>query len=175
MPTPPFTVSRVQPEEICIALHGALDEETALACEREVRTQLSLSKDGSLHVLWDLHELTSYTLDARAVLVRLQKFLASKASRTVYVAERPEPRSLALWAVHMAGHWHAHLSVDVETARAWLRGRDDTETKVKQLASVRPLAPSEAAPTRARRLTPRPPTPERPRRPTPPPFDKAAG
>jgi hypothetical protein len=163
MPSASTTVTRPQPDELLIVLAGALDEPTALACESDVRMQVSLARDGSLLVLWDLRELVSYTLPARSVLVRLQSLLASKARRTVYVAERAEPRGLALWAVHMAGHWHAHLAPDLDSAYAWLRGAPEHAQSVRLLASARP--PSQDV----RAQAPRAP------RPTPEPFDKIAG
>jgi hypothetical protein len=161
MITPPFHVSRPRHDELCIELREHLDEGTALACERELHTQAALAKDASLDVLWDLRELTGYTLEARNVLVRMQSFLGSKARRTVYVAERAEPRGLALWAVHMASHWHAHLSKDLASARAWLQGAEAADSNVKRLASMRPPAPSVRPPVSLR--------------PTPGPMDKATG
>ncbi|HEX2677158.1 MAG TPA: hypothetical protein VHM19_10975, partial [Polyangiales bacterium] len=79
-----------------------------------------------------------------------------------YVADRAETRSLALWAVHMAGHWHAHIAPDPESGRAWLRGRGSDHTGVRRLASNPPPAPGSLKPMVALK-------------PTPEPFDKAAG
>lgn len=154
---PTSKVSRSHPDVLRVVIEGPLDEATALACENEVRMQVALARDGSLDVLWDLRALTSYTLPARNVLVRVHGFLGPKARRTVYVAERAEPRGLALWAVHMAGHGHAHLSPDLETADAWLAGNGESSATVRRVASMRP--PSQSV---------------RPTRPTPEPFDKAA-
>ncbi len=133
-----FQVERTRPDELTLRLGGVLDENAALGCEREARAQLSLAKNGSQRILWDLREVTGYSLEARAVVVRLQRFLADKAQRTVYVATRPEPRSLALWAVHMAGHLDACIATDLESAQAYLRGRGDPETGVRPLVSARP-------------------------------------
>jgi hypothetical protein len=140
MALPGYQLERCLLDEIVIRLHGDLDETTLLACERDARAQLSLAKPGSLRVLWNVLDVTGYTIEARAVLARLQIFLADKAERTVYAAERAEPRSLALWAVHMAGAWQARIAQDVERAQAWLRGDDELDTGVRPLASTRPPA-----------------------------------
>lgn len=138
MPECIFQVDRSRPDELTLRLGGVLDEDTALGCEREARAQLGLAKNGSQCILWDLREVTGYSLPARAVLVRLQSFLADKAQKTVYVATRPEARSLALWAVHMAGSLDACIATDLEGAMAYLRGRGEPETGVRPLASTRP-------------------------------------
>lgn len=143
MPICSFQLGRTLLDELAIELSGTLDENTALLCEREVRTQLNLARNSSLRVLWDLRELGGYSLDARDVLVRLQCFLADKASRTVYVAERAEPRSLALWVVRMANHRDAHIAPNLDLARAWLRGReDDTEITARPLSALQEGRPS---------------------------------
>ncbi len=140
MAFPGYQIERAVPDELTIRLAGVLDEATLLACERDTRMQLKLAKSGSLHLLWDLQQVTGYSIEARAVLARLQAFLTDKAGRTVYVASRPEPRSLALWAVHMAGALQARVAQELEPARAWLRGGGGPDTGVRPLASVRPPA-----------------------------------
>jgi hypothetical protein len=135
-----FQIDRCSPDELEIVLSGRLEEDALLACERELRTQLRLAKPTSLRVLVDLRNVDGYTLDARTVLVRVQRFIAEKAVRVVFVVDRPEPRSLALWAVHMAGPWNAQMAACVHDARAFLRGRSDPPTGVRPLASTRPPA-----------------------------------
>ncbi len=135
-----FQIERCSPDELEIVLAGRLEEEVLLGCERELRTQLRLAKPASLRVLIDLRSMDGYTLDARTVLVRVQRFIAEKACRVVFVVDRPEPRSLALWAVHMAGPWNAQMASDAHDARAFLRGRSDPPTGVRPLASTRPPA-----------------------------------
>ena len=123
-----FSLNRTLLDELAIELSGGLDENAALLCEREVRTHLNQAKGASLRVLWDLRALDSYTIPARDVLVRLQCFLGEKANRTVYVAARSEPRSLAVWVLRMSQHRDGHVARDLEDARAWLRERCDPPT-----------------------------------------------
>jgi hypothetical protein len=138
MSTAAFHIERSHTDEVGVLLSGCLDESVLLSCERELRMQLGLAKSASLRVLIDLRGVTGYTLDARTVLVRMQRFIAVKASRVIFVVDRPEPRALALWAVHMAGPWDARMAADPSDARAFLRGRSDPPTGVRPLASTRP-------------------------------------
>jgi hypothetical protein len=112
-----FQLNRTPLDELAIELSGTLDEHTALLCEREVKTQLNQARAASLRVLWDLRALEAYSIEAREVLVRLQRFLSEKANRTVYVATRPEPRSLAVWVLRMANHRDGHVAQDLDAAR----------------------------------------------------------
>jgi len=120
-----FHVQRCLSTQLNLRLSGEIDEETVLRCEREARMRVALVESGSLLILWDLCEVESYSFEARIVLVRLQRFLAVKAARTVYVAAQLPARSLALWAAHMGGHGRMCIAADVPSARAWLSG--DTE------------------------------------------------
>ncbi|HEX7480543.1 MAG TPA: hypothetical protein VF331_22275 [Polyangiales bacterium] len=140
MVAPAYQIERRLPDELCIRLSGELDEATLLACESDARGRLRLAKPGSLRMLWDLLEVTGYTLEARSVLAHLQGFLAEKADRTVYVARHSQARSLSLWAVHMAGARQARIADDLEHALGWLRGSGEPDTAVRPLVSVRPPA-----------------------------------
>jgi hypothetical protein len=117
-----FEIRRPLATELTLTLGGDIDEETVLGCEREARSQLALVEPGSLHILWDLRQVTSYTFEARIVLVRLQRFLAARAERTVYVAAELASRSLALWAAHMGGKGRMCITADLQSAHAWLAG-----------------------------------------------------
>jgi hypothetical protein len=132
-----FRVSRSAIDQFTVELAGTLDEETALAYERETRVQLALVVDSSLRVLWDLSAVEGYSLEARMVLVRLQRFLTIKAERTAYVAAEATPRSLALWAARMGNDARACIAADHESAAAWLTGRGDPTTLVRQVAGLR--------------------------------------
>ena len=120
-----FHVQRSLSSQLNLRLGGEIDEETVLGCEREARMRIALVESGSLLILWDLREVESYSFEARIVLVRLQRFLATKAARTVYVAAETAARSLALWAAHMGGYGRMCIVADVPSARAWLS--TDTE------------------------------------------------
>lgn len=91
--------------------------------------RLAVVERGVLDVLWDLSAVESYTFEARIVLVRLQRFLAEKAARTVYVAADLAARSLALWAAHMGGHGRVTcITADLAGAMAWLAGETGPTT-----------------------------------------------
>jgi hypothetical protein len=135
-----FRIARNTYQQLRLELAGDVDEEIALSCERETRTQLTLATAGSLRVLWDLTCVRSYTLEARVVIVRLQRFLTTKAARTAYVAADATPRSLALWAARMGSDERACIAGDQDSADAWLAGRGDPNTLVRSIASVRAAA-----------------------------------
>jgi hypothetical protein len=117
-----FRVSRTAVQKLTIELLGALDEEIALCCERETRADLAATAEGSLRVLWDLSSVIGYSIEARGVIVRLQRFLARKAQRTAYIAPDATPRSLALWAARMGDEAGACIAADRAGAEAWLSG-----------------------------------------------------
>jgi hypothetical protein len=123
-----FQVQRCLATQLNLRLSGEIDEETVLGCEREARMRIALVEAGSLQILWDLRDVESYTFDARIVLVRLQRFLALKASRTVYVASELAARSLATWAAHMAGQGRICITSELPAARAWLSGDAEPRT-----------------------------------------------
>jgi hypothetical protein len=135
-----FRIARNTYQQLRLELAGDVDEEIALSCERETRTQLTLATAGSLRVLWDLTGVRSYSLEARVVIVRLQRFLTTKAVRTAYVAADATPRSLALWAARMGSDARACIAADHDSAEAWLAGRSDPNTLVRPIASVRAAA-----------------------------------
>ena len=135
-----FQVHRSLASQLNLRLGGAIDEEIVLGCERETRMRLSLVERGALDVLWDLSTVESYTFEARIVLVRLQRFLAEKAARTVYVAADLPGRSLALWAAHMGGHGRMLcITADLAGAMAWLAG-ETGQTTGRHLIQFPPLA-----------------------------------
>lgn len=133
-----FQVQRRLATQLSLVLSGEIDEETVLGCERETRVRVALVEDGSLEILWDLRGVESYTFDARIVLVRLQRFLAVKASRTVYVAAEPTARSLALWAAHMGGEGRICIATDLPSAMAWLAGETEPTTGRHLIRGVPP-------------------------------------
>ena len=142
MTNPGFRIYRNAYLRFTVEIVGAIDEDLALRCEREVRAQLALAAEGSLRVLWDLSAVESYSFEARMVIVRLQRFLASKAARTAYVAVAAAPRSLALWAARMGNDGRACIAADHESAETWLAaGNEEPNTLVRPLASVRPRPP----------------------------------
>ena len=142
-----FQVQRCLATQLNLRLSGEIDEETVLGCEREARMRIALVQRGSLQILWDLRDVESYTFDARIVLVRLQRFLALKAARTVYVASELASRSLATWAAHMAGQGRICITSELSAARAWLSGDGEPRTGRYLIdgVSVTPVGDDKAA------------------------------
>jgi hypothetical protein len=142
MTNPGFRVYRYALERLLVEMAGAIDEELAMRCEREARAQLALAAPASLRVLWDLSAVDSYSFEARVVIVRLQRFLSTKADRTAYVAVAATPRSLALWAARMGNDARACIAADFASAEAWLTdGSEEPNTLIRTVASVRPPVP----------------------------------
>jgi len=135
-----FQIERCNATQLDLRLSGAIDEETVLGCEREARVGSTLAERASLHILWDLREVASYTFDARIVLVRLQRYLAPKAARTVYVAAEAAARSLALWAAHMGGEGRMCITAELGPARAWLARESEPMTGRYLIEGVRATA-----------------------------------
>ena len=125
-----FQLFRSASHTLTLQLSGDLDEAGALHCERDTRADLTLVVRPSLRVLWDLSALTSYSLESRLVVVRLQQFLSTKALRTAYVATTPAARSLALWAARMGGQSAACIAADLGGAEAWLRDQDESAVRI---------------------------------------------
>jgi hypothetical protein len=140
-----FQVERCLASQLNLRLGGDIDEETVLRCERETRMRVALVADSSLQILWDLREVASYTFEARIVLVRLQRFLAVKAARTVYVAAELAARSLALWSAHMGGFGRMCIATDVPSANAWLSGDVEPTTARYFVSSAGIIAREKAA------------------------------
>lgn len=134
-----FQLFRSASHTLTLQLSGDLDEAVALHCERETRADLMLVVRPSLRVLWDLSELSSYSLESRVVIVRMQQFLSTKALRTAYVANTPAARSLALWAARMGGQSAACIAADHSGAEAWLRDQDESAVRIVLPRGLLPL------------------------------------
>jgi hypothetical protein len=139
MANPSFQLFRSASHTLTLRLSGDLDEAVALHCERETRADLTLVVQPSLRVLWDLRALSSYSLESRVVVVRLQQFLAAKALRTAYVANTAAARSLALWAARMGDQSAACIAADGAAAEAWLCGQDESAVCIVLARGMRPL------------------------------------
>jgi hypothetical protein len=122
-----------------IVLTGVLDSATVLACEREVRAQLSLAPVGG-RALVDLSQVTGYEVDARDHLVSLQRSVGAKAAHTAYVAESAEARGLALWVMHSANERGSSNIVRpfarADDAAEWLSGGADLASGVREVEPV---------------------------------------
>ena len=134
-----FQLFRNASQALTLQVSGDLDEAVALHGERETRTDLTCVVQPSLRVLWDLSALSSYSLESRVVVVRLQQFLSEKALRTAYVATTPAARSLALWAARMGDQSAACIAADAAGAAAWLRDQDESAVRIVLARGMRPL------------------------------------
>jgi hypothetical protein len=135
-----FVVVRKATDQLVVELAGDLGERTLVACEAEVRAQLSVAKP-AMRVLIDLVEVSGYTLEARDGLVLLQRHLGSKASQTAYVAESASGRGLALWVSHMTEHQVIKCFARHADAEVWLAGVAGPTTGVRPVARARDREP----------------------------------
>lgn len=108
-----------------------------VACEAEVRAQLSVTKAGGVKVLIDLVGVAGYSLEARDALVALQRFLGGKASQTAFVADSPSSRSLALWIAHMTEGQVIKSFLQRDQANAWLADNTGPTTGVRPVLRAR--------------------------------------
>jgi hypothetical protein len=136
-----FEICRRAADRFEVELTGELGERTLLACEAEVRTQLSAAKSGGIKVLIDLFGVEGYSLEARDVLVGLQRFLGGKASQTAFISDSAVGRSLALWVAHMTGGQVIKSFGRREDATAWLAGSVGPTTGVRPVLRARERRP----------------------------------
>ncbi|MCB9529491.1 MAG: hypothetical protein H6701_14085 [Myxococcales bacterium] len=68
----------------------------------------------------DLSAVTSYTPDARGALVAVNRALADKVGRHVYLARSARMRGLSLWVMHMAGDIEGRPVGSENQVTAWL-------------------------------------------------------
>jgi hypothetical protein len=132
-----FEILRRAADRLEVELAGELGERTLVQCEAEIRTQLSVIKSGGVKVLVDLVAVKGYSLEARDVLVTLQRFLGSKASQTAFIADSPSSRSLALWLAHMTQGQVIKSFGRREDALAWLAGSVGPVTGVRPVHRAR--------------------------------------
>lgn len=126
-----FRICRKAADRLEVELAGELAEPSLLACEAEIRAQLSVTKLGGIKVLIDLVGVQGYSLQARDELVALQRFLGSKASQTAFIANSPSSRSLALWIAHMTDGQVIKSFGTREDAAAWFAGNVGPSTGVR--------------------------------------------
>jgi hypothetical protein len=136
-----FGICRRASDRFEVELKGELSERTLLACEAEVRAQLSVTKAGGLKVLIDLVGVEGYSLEARAVLVALQRFLGGKASQTAFISDSAMGRSLALWVAHMTEGQVIKSFRRCEDASAWLAGSVGPTTGIRPVLRARERRP----------------------------------
>ena len=132
-----FVILRKAADQLDVELAGELNERSLVACEAEVRTQLSVAKPGCVKVLVDLAAAQGYSLEARDALVALQRYLGGKAAQTAYVANSPAGRGLALWVTHMTEGQVIKTFARRDEADGWLAGAAGPTTGVRPVAHVR--------------------------------------
>jgi hypothetical protein len=136
-----FQIHRRTADRLDIELAGELDERIVLACEAEVRAQLSLAKAGGMSIAIDLLGLDGYSLAARDQLVALQRVLGDKAAQTAFVVRSSASRGLALWITHMVQGQVIKSFAQREDALSWLAGRVGPTTGVRPVLRARDRGP----------------------------------
>jgi hypothetical protein len=115
---------------------GPIDEQAASALEKAVAEAIGTLEKGTFNVVFNLRGVTDVSLDARPVLVKVQKLLATKAKRTAYYDDRPTFRGLALWIAHLAGDPNTKALGSFEQVQKWLSEDIERTVHAQQLLGV---------------------------------------
>lgn len=105
---------------ITVSLYGELDESRAQTLDAELRERLTVATPGAYAMTFDLGELRRCSVEGRAVLAELQRYLGGVIRRTAYVTNRPLIRGVALWICHSAPDANARAFPTHDAAAAWL-------------------------------------------------------
>lgn len=105
---------------ITVSLRGDLDEGQAQGLETALRERLSGTSPGVFAAVFDLDALRRCSVEGRAVLAELQRYLGGVIRRTAYVTNRPLFRGVALWICHSAPDGNARTFPNLAMAEAWL-------------------------------------------------------
>lgn len=125
-----WSIAPAERGRVVVGLRGAFDTADAGAFAEELRRQLASVTPGSIEVYFDLDELTRCSIDARTILLDLQRFLGHVARRTAYVANRPLFRGIGLWICHMAPDANARTFAVAVHADAWLADATPREVEL---------------------------------------------
>lgn len=115
-----YLISRSDSHRIDVHLDGSLERDVLMELETELRVHLASAPAGRLQVCIDLRRVDEYSLEARDVLIRIQRYVAGRAAATLYFASGPAMRALALWAIRMSGDRNAHAVAGPHQADPWL-------------------------------------------------------
>ena len=128
-----FNITEGENGRLLVELQGKFDEPDARAFENELKQTLEGKSQSSTEVLFDLRKMSQCTILARAVLVRVQGYLAEKARRTAYLDDRPRFRGLALWIVHVSEDGNAKAVSIPTAAERWFRSSADRHIELREL------------------------------------------
>jgi hypothetical protein len=139
-------IERSTPRRRVVVLEGILDEGGA----RRLLSLMTgeLEQPSVAEVLFDLRGVEDYQPAARQPLVEVQRELAGRGCRSVWLAERARLRGLALWVMHAASDGAARAVMTPEQAEAWLGASevrlDDARRRTEEAlrAAVQSLAAS---------------------------------
>ena len=115
----PFTIEREPRGRIRVDLRGAFDEASEVEFVRAVEGALAREPG---HVLIVLSNLGGFDVRLRNVLLAAQRSISARGRRTVYLADRPRLRGMALWVVHIAEDNRAKVVGNAAAAEEWLSG-----------------------------------------------------
>ncbi|MEZ4453047.1 MAG: hypothetical protein R3B09_26540 [Nannocystaceae bacterium] len=124
MPTTPYTIDRpdAPPPVVRVELRGSLND----AHQEAILASITgIIQDAPTTVVIGLSALGTYDPGLRAFLLELQRTVRGHQGRTVYVADRPRLRGLALWVVHMSEDPQAKIVSNMPAALEWLRITDE--------------------------------------------------
>jgi len=105
-----------------LAIDGVLDASRLKELEAAVDAWPAAAPPPAL--LLDLRRTDRIEQQIRVALVDVHRALKAKAGRSVYLAESPVLRGMALWILHLAGDQRASVVGSLVQARAWLTGSE---------------------------------------------------
>lgn len=132
-------ISKNEDGRIEVRLEGSLTLDRVQAVAADLQ-QLLVDHEGPLALLFDLMEVRRCELKAREELVKIQRTLAARNFRTVYLADRPRIRGITLWVVHFSEDGNARIVVNQHEAEDWLQLDVERLEYVEARASALTLA-----------------------------------
>ena len=105
---------------LTVSLRGELDEVQAQALAAELHQRLNGTAPGVFAIVFDLDQLRRCSVEGRAVLAELQRYLGGLIRRTAYITNRPLIRGVALWICHSAPDSNARAFANLDAAEVWL-------------------------------------------------------
>lgn len=121
---------------LMIALHGDFDEAQAKGLDLALRERMTRITPGVLAVVFDLNALQRCSVEGRAMLAELQRYLGEVARRTAYVTNRPLFRGVALWICHSAPDANARAFPSADAATGWLAASEGRGELLQRSAST---------------------------------------
>ncbi len=120
---------------LTIQIHGSMQVGPIRALFAELKEMLA-GEPGPETILFDLSGVERCDIAARQEMVAIQRFIATRGSRTAYLASRPRIRGITLWIVHVSQDGNARPIVTLDEAKDWLEQEIDRISLVEMRATA---------------------------------------